>query len=137
MFSRGLRLAQGQLLGHKNVLNKKLNQDHAQKRLWNVPEVRVAVAQLALLRLIDTLQPVVALAPVPELVLTDDVENAEDGEQRDADLGDQVDGVPDGVVWCVGGHVGPSTRIVSIVLRESHRLVVKLTWLGWRRNCRC
>jgi hypothetical protein len=70
------------------VLNKKLNQDHAQKRLWNVPEVRVAVAQLALLRLIDTLQPVVALAPVPELVLTNDIENAEDGEQGDADLGD-------------------------------------------------
>ena len=119
------------------MLNKKLNQDHAQKRLWNVPEVRVAVAQLALLRLVDALQPVITLALVPELVLADNVKNAEDGEQRDADLGDQVDGVPDGVVWCVGGHVGPSTRIVSIVLRESHRLVVKLTWLGWRRNCRC
>ena len=90
------------------MLNKKLNQDHAQKRLWNVPEVRVAVAQLALLRLIETLQPVITLALVPDLVLTDDVENAEDSEQGDADLGDQVDGVADGVVGCVGRHVGPT-----------------------------
>lgn len=98
------------------MLNKKLNQDHAQKRLWNVPEVRVAVAQLALLHLIDTLQPVVALAPVPELVLTNDIENAEDGEQGDAHLGDQVDGVPDGVVWRVGAHVCPSVSMLAKVL---------------------
>jgi hypothetical protein len=48
-------------LGHKKCVEQKPNQKNHRKAglLWNVPEVRVAVAQLALLRLVDALQPVI------------------------------------------------------------------------------
>lgn len=70
--------------------------------LWNVSETRVAVAKFPLFHLIQSVQPVIALTSRPDLVLADDVEDAENGEQRHANLGHQVDRVADGVVWRVG-----------------------------------
>lgn len=70
----------------------------------------MAVTKLTLLRLINALKSVVALAAVPQLVLAHNIKDAEDGEQRNADLGHQVDGVSDRVGGCVGRHVGPSTK---------------------------
>ena len=76
-------------------------------------EAGVAVPELVLLPLRETLEAVVALAGGAETVLAGAVEDAKDGEEEDGNLADKVDGVAVVVLGRVGLDVGPAARDVS------------------------
>jgi hypothetical protein len=79
----------------------------------DIAELRVSVSKILDLSCSSSDQTVIALAEVALPVLPLAVDDAEDGQNKDANLAAQVDGMTDWVSWCVMLSVCPGDKLVT------------------------
>lgn len=75
----------------------------------------MSVPQTGRLLCREPFDTMISLPGRAQLVLVRAVKGAETGQDADAELGGQVDGVAGVVFWRIGGNVGPSARVLILV----------------------
>lgn len=72
----------------------------------------MSVAQIRLLVLAESLESVITFPRRADFVFVRAVEDAEAGQDENAELGGKVDCVTSVKFWCVGGDVCPSVMVL-------------------------